>query len=98
MTIKPWIYVPDDYLDLGAAGEHPLTLTAWIDVEEINGEQTHSVRIVNAIVHVQYGELAQELDITTKILNSHYTRKGWEDEIWENYESKQKVYDEDVGA
>lgn len=99
MAMKPYSYLPDELYDLGGAGEHPITLTAWIDTDTEFGRERKSVNIVSAVVKVTYGDLVQELDITRAVLGSPYSRELWEDEIWNSYKaSLERSWDLDEGA
>lgn len=95
----PYIYQPDELIDLGLAGFHPITVTAWISVEYVGTVQRHSVNITRAVVEIIYGEQRQELDVTSRLLKSHYTIEQWEDDVWKDYLAKQsKEFNEGVGA
>lgn len=86
MPLRPFTYIPDELFDLGGAGEHEIEFTAWIKSEVGVFGSTTTVQITRAVVHVVYGEIKQELDVTARINRDHYARDMWEAEILASYE------------
>lgn len=71
--LKPYTYIPDEAVDLGVAGEHFPSFTAWIDQDvSIDGSPTYEVRIAIATVDKIDGDLVQTINITPDVQNSSY--------------------------
>lgn len=92
---KSFIYIPDEYLDCGELGEHPVTFTAWIDAAE-HGRRA-SVHITLATVEIVYGEEKQTLNVTPYLRRYPSSMEKWEDEIRESWEAARDA-DWDRGA
>ena len=85
--MRPFPYEPEEFFSLGRAGEHPITIFAWIDSDVYEGgERRYRVNIVRATASVAYhGFPAQEWDVTGAILNSRALRLRYESEIRAKY-------------
>ena len=81
---RPYVHTPDEYLDLGELGEHPVEYVASItDVDFVN--RTASVAIWHANVTFKLGETEHKLDLVKKICAHAWRRRKIEDEIARAY-------------
>lgn len=82
-------YTPDDYMDLGDLGEHPVTYTALII---FNGPDTApSVSIMKAIVSVTIGSATHYIDVTKLAHKYLGKRERIEKEILGDYRKAQEA-------
>lgn len=87
----PYIYTPDEYFDMGAAGEHPPEFLALIGEDYINGKHVRSVDIKRVVVKIKFDGIdVQELDITPKIVGG-ITCGDWEEEIFKSYKASKQA-------
>lgn len=74
---QPFTYTPPTYFDLGDAGRHPVTYTAFVRSEDRFGG--HKATLTSAIVCVIGGSTRNDFNVTDCI--SNYTRSQIENEI-----------------
>lgn len=95
----PHIYQPDEARDCGFLGEHYITFTAWIEHDYINGREYRSVEIKQVTMALKIGTApTREIDVTELITGKEYTRRPWEDEIFEDYRRCQERNCDEVVA
>lgn len=96
MTRFPYVYTPDEYIDCGDLGEHPITFTALVDREPGRfGSDRYSVTIMRAVVKMKLNGQVIEVDCTSRFKN----HQKWENEIYKDYMSaSERDYDGDTSA
>lgn len=93
--MRVFTYIPDECVDLGLAGEHPIEFTGFIDEKAKAGDRNARVTITRALVAVTFGDQTQELDVTKKITEDTYAYEMWKDEIRQFCEAvKAREWDE----
>lgn len=87
-TIKVHTYIPDDFVDLGEAGEHPIQFKAMI--EWAGFESRTIVRITEARAHLSFPntDVIQKIDLLPRLREYPDTLRRWEDEIRRDWERK----------
>lgn len=76
----PYFYAPDEFVDLGLLGEHPIEFQCWITWR---GTETQPlVEIATATVKFMTGG---ELSVTALINSRDYIRERWHLEIIQDY-------------
>jgi hypothetical protein len=85
----PYTYIPDDHMDLGVAGEHPIQFHAWI-IHDGCPDTHPTVEIAGAFVAITHGYITQTLDVVHQIRKSPSDLRKWEQEILKSYLSAQE--------
>ena len=83
-------YIPDDFIDLGEAGEHPICFKA--EIQWAGFESRTIVVIFDATVQLSFKDSSriQKLDLLPRLREYPDTMRKWEDEILKDWEQQRE--------
>jgi len=94
-----YTYTPEDFFDLGDAGEHQVTYTAKIerDPYSVWGKESYTCELKTALVTVNYAGMKQSLNVMPRLKTYPGSVIRIEQEILKDYLKAQeaKVHDWD---